>query len=113
MTGPYKVNGVPLKRVNQTYTIATSTKVDVGNLNVANIDDAFFAKEKAEKASKEEKFFAADAGKKKEPTDVRKNAQKDVDTGILNSLKKDKMLKKYLNARFSLTNSTKPHLLKF
>lgn len=27
--GPYKVNGVNLRRVNQAYVISTSTKVDV------------------------------------------------------------------------------------
>lgn len=34
VTGPYKVNGVPLRRVNQAYVIATSTKVDLGDFQV-------------------------------------------------------------------------------
>ena len=34
VTGPYKVNGVPLRRVNQAYVIATSTKLDLGDYKV-------------------------------------------------------------------------------
>lgn len=34
VTGPYKVNGVPLRRVNQAYVIASSTKVDLGDFKV-------------------------------------------------------------------------------
>ena len=34
VTGPYKINGVPLRRVNQAYVIATSTKVDLSGLSV-------------------------------------------------------------------------------
>jgi|TARA_B110000977_G_scaffold38267_1_gene51455 large subunit ribosomal protein L6e len=32
--GPYGVNGVPVKRVNQCYVIATSTKIDVAGVRV-------------------------------------------------------------------------------
>jgi Ribosomal protein L6e len=34
VTGPYKINGVPLRRVNQAYAIATSTKIDLPSLKV-------------------------------------------------------------------------------
>src|ERR1700733_14213759 len=34
VTGPYKINGVPLRRVNQAYVIATSTKIELGDYKV-------------------------------------------------------------------------------
>lgn len=35
VTGPFKINGVPLRRVNQVYTMTTSTKVDISGANIA------------------------------------------------------------------------------
>jgi hypothetical protein len=54
---------VPLRRVNQAFVIATSTKVDVSGVTVPeNVNDDYFAKEKtASKKTKEEKFFAQSA----------------------------------------------------
>jgi large subunit ribosomal protein L6e len=53
--GPFKFNGVPLRRVNQAYTIATSTKVDVSGIDVSSFDDAFFTK--SAKAQKKGDFI--------------------------------------------------------
>lgn len=41
--GPYGVNGVPLRRVNQAYVIATKTKVDISTVDVpTRLDDSYF-----------------------------------------------------------------------
>lgn len=54
---------MPLRRVNQAYVIATSTKVDLTGVAVPeNVNDKYFAKEQTEaKKTKEEKFFAQSA----------------------------------------------------
>lgn len=57
VTGPFKINGVPIRRVNARYVIATSTKVDVSCVDVSKFDDAYFAREKTEKKSDKEEFF--------------------------------------------------------
>jgi len=54
LSGPFKINGVPIRRVNQTYVIATSTKVDISGVNVEKFDDKYFAREKKKKATKTE-----------------------------------------------------------
>jgi len=41
VTGPYAINGVPLKRVNPAYVIATSTKVPLDGVT-ANVDETHF-----------------------------------------------------------------------
>ncbi len=59
--GPYNLNGVPLRRVNQAYVIATSTSVDVSGVNVnATFNDAFFAKKAAQKGA-DGKFIKTDS----------------------------------------------------
>merc|ERR1712203_1243832 len=62
-TGPHKINGVPLRRVNQRYAIATSTKVDVKNVKFDKITDARFARE--DKKSKDDSMFAGKVGKER------------------------------------------------
>lgn len=62
VTGPFKINGVPLRRVNARYVIATSQKVDLAGVDEKKIDEIaqpkYFVAEKAqEKAGSEEAFF--------------------------------------------------------
>ncbi len=44
VTGPYKVNGVPLRRLNQAYVIPTSTKVSLTGVDVSSVNDKYFAR---------------------------------------------------------------------
>merc|ERR1719216_341726 len=54
VTGPYCINGVPLRRVNQRYCIATSTKVDLKAASYESVTDAYFARATAKKGKKSE-----------------------------------------------------------
>lgn len=50
ITGPYVLNGCPLRRVNQRYVIATKTKLDIKDVKVPeNVNDVYFKKEKTKK----------------------------------------------------------------
>ena len=60
LIGPFKVNGVPLRRVNQAYVIATSTKVDISSVDVAKYGDAYFKRAVAKTKKGESEFFEAE-----------------------------------------------------
>ncbi|KAF2293629.1 hypothetical protein GH714_003519 [Hevea brasiliensis] len=64
VTGPFKINGVPLRRVNQSYVIATSTKVDISGVNVDKFDDKYYAKQVEKKKKKGEGEFFEGAKRK-------------------------------------------------
>lgn len=113
VSGPFKVNGVPLRRVNARYVIATSTKVSVESVNVSKFNAAYFAREKPTKEQKSEANFFSDSQAKKEIKSERIADQKDVDASLLSEIKKTPLLKQYLSASFSLKNGDKPHTLKF
>ncbi|CAA2992430.1 60S ribosomal L6-like [Olea europaea subsp. europaea] len=58
VTRRFKINGIPLQRVNQAYVVATSTKVDISRVNVKKLDDEYLATQ-AEKKKGETEFFEA------------------------------------------------------
>jgi large subunit ribosomal protein L6e len=61
VTGPFKVNGVPLRRVNARYVIATSTSVDLKGVDQKVLDKVsdsdYFTKDKESKKPGEGAFF--------------------------------------------------------
>ncbi|XP_009352593.2 60S ribosomal protein L6 [Pyrus x bretschneideri] len=114
VTGPFKINGVPLRRVNQSYVIATSTKVDISGLNVEKFDDKYFAKEVEKKKKKGEgEFFETEKEEKNVLPQGKKDDQKSVDASLIKSIEAVPDLKTYLAARFSLKAGMKPHELVF
>ncbi|VVA40455.1 PREDICTED: 60S ribosomal [Prunus dulcis] len=114
VTGPFKINGVPLRRVNQSYVIATSTKVDISGVNVEKFDDKYFAKQVEKKKNKGEgEFFEAEKEEKNVFPQEKKDDQKSVDASLIKSIDAVPDLKTYLAARFSLKSDMKPHELVF
>ena len=111
VTGPYKINGVPVKRVNQVYTMSTSTRINMAGVKTDSITDETFKKEAGAKRSRSQKFFQEDAPKTT-TSDARKKLQKEIDTALMKNMT-DKMEKKYLGARFSLGKHDAPHAMKF
>ncbi|CDH49411.1 60s ribosomal protein l6 [Lichtheimia corymbifera JMRC:FSU:9682] len=109
VTGPFKVNGVPLRRVNQAYVIATSTKIDVSKVKVDQFNDAYFKKDA--KAAKKE-FLEGETPKKVTLPDNKVADQKAVDKEIL-AAAKEPLLIAYLKSSFTLKKGQFPHNMKF
>merc|ERR1712071_326373 len=98
ISGPFKLNGTPLRRVSQSYVIATSTKIKVGEVP-AHLTDDYFRRTKLSggaKKSKDEDIFTSSKMK----YEVTESADKVV-------------LKKYLGATFGLRHGMLPHKMKF
>ena len=112
VTGPYKYNGVPLKRVNAAYVLPTNTKLKVSEDVAKNVEDKFFDRVKIER-TKEEDFFEDEKKKKDRITEDRKKMQNEIDTSVKKAVDEVPMMKEYLRNRFALKNGDKPHLMKF
>jgi len=79
VTGPYKINGVPLRRVNPRYVIATSTKIDVSGVNLPEeLQDDYFKRPKniEKKKKSADEFFNVDKKEKKEIPEEKKSNPK-------------------------------------
>ncbi|CDR94920.1 ribosomal protein L6e, putative [Babesia bigemina] len=136
VTGPFLFNGVPLRRVNPRYVIATSTNIfemeEVGGSRcqaaveeaVASLTDESFGKTKETRMAefKERKkrnkgaMFVdnADAEKVAEETKQKiKDKQDKVDGVLAPFLKNSPILCQYLKTRFTLRSGMYPHKLKF
>ncbi len=112
VTGPYKYNGVPLKRVNAAYVLPTNTKLEVDGKVADSINDDLFKRIDIDRKS-EKDFFVEDKVKKERVTKDKADAQTKVDTEVKKAVDKVPMMKEYLRNRFALKSGDKPHLMKF
>jgi len=118
VTGPFKINGVPLRRVNARYVVATSKKVDLAGIDEKKLEelsgDKYFAREKGDKKTGEEQFFKqGEKAEKKKPSSSRAADQKSIDKAILSTIKKEEYLSHYLATSFTLRKGDKPHLMQW
>ncbi|MCJ1454743.1 hypothetical protein MMC28_005096 [Mycoblastus sanguinarius] len=118
VTGPFKINGVPLRRVNARYVITTSAKVDLNGIDEKVVEkvgeEGYFTRERAADKKGEAQFFAqGEKPEKKKVASARASDQKAVDKGLLVNIKKEPHLLEYLGSTFSLRKGDKPHLMKW
>ena len=127
ITGPMKYNGVPIRRIDSRYIIATSTKVDISAVDTKAITAETFKRPKQEKRVKSEGEFMGDKAKKSAEAKARKTSkaaakgtvsderaklQKSVDTAVIAAIKKDALGKEkagYLRSVFTVKSGDKPH----
>ncbi|KAF1826144.1 60S ribosomal protein L6-like protein [Dissoconium aciculare CBS 342.82] len=118
VTGPFKVNGVPLRRVNARYVIATKTTIPLDGLDSSIVEkvggEKYFARDKkADKKGSEAFFKQGEKPEKKEVASERAEDQKKVDKALLAALKKEPLLLGYLSSTFSLRKGDRPHEMVF
>ncbi|KAI0898331.1 ribosomal protein L6e-domain-containing protein [Annulohypoxylon nitens] len=118
VTGPFKINGVPLRRVNARYVIATSYKIDLKGLDESKINEVaqaqYFTRDKAKDKASEDAFFKqGEKPQKKEISTSRAADQKTIDQALIANIKKVDLLASYLASSFSLRKGDKPHEMKW
>jgi len=117
VTGPFKINACPLRRVNQIFLIATSTKIDVSNVKIPrHINDDYFRRSKQVRSKKEEGDIFGMKTEKYVVSELRKKDQRGMDRQLIKAIqtRKDKkavfgLMKRY----FGLRNAMYPHRLHF
>ncbi|XP_047501112.1 60S ribosomal protein L6-like isoform X2 [Penaeus chinensis] len=117
VTGPFKINACPLRRVNQIYLIATATKLDVSKVEIPkHINDRYFRRGKTVRSKKEEGDIFGQKTEKYVASEQRKKDQEALDAQLISAIKEredKKMFFGYLGSYFGLRNRMYPHIMKF
>merc|ERR1719430_2009415 len=117
VTGPYHLNGCPLRRINQIYTIATKTTLDISGVKLPErVNDEYFRRMKLKKPKHAEGEIFDTKKEEYSVSDERKEDQVAVDKQVLDVVRahpEKKLLFGYLGAMFSLKNHQYPHKMVF
>merc|ERR1739845_103600 len=110
ITGPYKLNGVPLRRVNPAYVLPTSAKLNMAGIDTNKVNAQFFDRSKTKGGKQGEAEFFADGAQlspeEKAKIANKRTVQKDIDAKVMEAVKKqDALFAGYLRTRFSLRNN--------
>ena len=117
VSGPFMLNGCPLRRINQNYVIATKTKLDISAVKLPErLNDAYFKRVQLKKPKHQEGEIFETKKEDYSVSDVRKEDQVAVDKQLLATIRahpEKSFLQGYLGAMFSLTNKQYPHKMIF
>jgi large subunit ribosomal protein L6e len=113
VTGPFRINGVPIRRVSPTFVIATSTSLDISSIKIdEKYNDKYFKRPREKKKKSEEEFFSQET-QKKQIDAAKVKDQKEFDAPLLEIIRNTPHLTEYLGAKFSLKKGQHPHEMKF
>jgi len=123
--GPKRANGYGLRRVAQSYVIATSKKVCLKRADLSRLDevtDEFFTINKKFNKNREwltmvkkRKFIATEENPEFKPHAIYKcnELARLVNKELWKCVKPHVRLRQYLNSKFRLGNTDRPHLMRF
>merc|ERR1719192_1720033 len=117
VTGPYKLNSCPLRRINQIYVIATQAKIDISGVKLPErVNDNYFKRKALKKPKQQEGEIFETKKEVYTVSDERKEDQIAVDKQVLDAIRKHEkrhLLFGYLGSMFSLRTRDYPHTMKF
>ncbi|KAF8569542.1 hypothetical protein P879_02679 [Paragonimus westermani] len=121
VTGPYRYNGCPLRRVHPNMVIATRTRISLEDFELPRRlhQKDYFARKQTNKTkslSDASIFLDKEKDTKYEPDETRKQDQKTIDEVVCKAIKAhpdSSMLVKYLKSLFSLGKHDRPHKMLF
>uniref|UniRef100_A0A646QEI6 Large ribosomal subunit protein eL6 n=1 Tax=Hemiscolopendra marginata TaxID=943146 RepID=A0A646QEI6_9MYRI len=117
VTGPFKMNACPLRRINQIYVIATKTRLDISGVKIPkHLNDIYFKRKRLKRPKKDEGEIFETKKETYQISDQRKKDQIEMDKQVIEVIRKHpekKFMFAYLGSMFCLRNHMYPHKMKF